>query len=332
MLYEAKYPMAERHFSFTKFGLLKTHWETDEEQYKRKSHVPQSLKPMVRRVLWEKLEASCRCGRLDGRVYIDPQMEKTALPLQEATASGGVGVLPKGTRMPIPEGKKIRAFTYWEKVDDIDLSMIGLTEQGQSREFSWRTMWGEQSLGITFSGDQVSGYEGGSEYYDIVPEAFCKEHPDVRYLICCNNVFSGKPFGQCLCKAGFMVRDEEDSGEVFEPKTVGTAFAINGNTTYAVLFALDLETREMVWLNLCLQSEEIVAGMMDLSFLLNPIHTTDVMNVARLVGMMTEPEQRVDAPSEADLVFSDRMDLTLKEGAKQVHSWDTEALQALLNR
>ena len=44
---------------------------------------------------------------------------------------------------------------------------LQLTEDGNRREFSWRTMSRHQSGAITYSGDQTSGYLGGSEYFDI---------------------------------------------------------------------------------------------------------------------------------------------------------------------
>ena len=106
-----------------------------------------------------KLEEAC-AGTL-GRVYADEGMRRIALPLQEGTSMGGVGTLPRGSRLPIPEGKKIRAFTYWERVDDIDLSAFALGEDGDQIEFSWRTFYGGRS--IVFSGDETSGYRGESE-------------------------------------------------------------------------------------------------------------------------------------------------------------------------
>ena len=79
--------------------------------------------------------------------------------------------------------KKLRAFTYWEKVDDIDLSCFGLTDDGRRIEFSWRTMAGNQSDAITYSGDETSGYKGGSEYFDIKLEEFKKMYPAVKYIV-----------------------------------------------------------------------------------------------------------------------------------------------------
>ena len=105
-------------------------------------------------------------GKL-GRVYVEDGMQNIAIPLQEAASCGGYGTLAKGSRIPLADDKIVRAFTYWEKVNDIDLSVIGIRTDGSQREFSWRSMYGCQSEAIAFSGDQTSGYNGGSEYFDV---------------------------------------------------------------------------------------------------------------------------------------------------------------------
>ena len=125
-------------------------------------------------IITERLKASLKAnlgGKL-GKVYIDPDMKNYALPIQETASQGGFGVLTRGSRIRIPETKKLRAFTYWEKVDDIDLSVFGLDEYNKLREFSWRTMAHSQSEAITYSGDKTDGYNGGSEYFDIVFDDF----------------------------------------------------------------------------------------------------------------------------------------------------------------
>ena len=147
----------------------------------------------------------------DFNYYVNeyPDMKNYALPLAESTSQGGFGVLARGSHIHIGERKKIRAFTYWEKVDDIDLSVLGLTEDGRQKEFSWRTMAERQSEAITYSGDQTAGFNGGSEYFDIDTAVFRKQYPRVRYLVFCNNVYSGINFDQCLCRAGSSLAKHE---------------------------------------------------------------------------------------------------------------------------
>lgn len=315
-----------RIFKFTKHNLLCIHEETEEEAAQRRSWVSDSVREKVLPLLWENLEKQFQ-GKL-GKVYIAPDMEKVALPLQETASSSGFGVLPKGSRIPIKVGKKIRCFTYWEKVDDIDLSVIGMTKDFHQYEFSWRNMWYEEPEEIVFSGDQTSGYDGGSEYFDIDLDPFMTAYPDVQYLIFCNNVYSKVPFSECDCKAGYMDRDILDSGEVFEPKTVETSFAINGNSTFAHLFAIDLEARELVWLNIGQNSEAQVAGDTSLKYLVDYFHITQVINLRRFFSILAT--EIVEDPKEADVIVSDES-IPVKEGAEIIRSYSIERIQALMN-
>lgn len=315
-----------RTFRFTKFRTMRVHNETEEEAGSRQTRLPEEVRAQVKQALEQKL-AQVLSGKL-GKVYIDPKLRKVALPMQETASSGGYGVLPRGSRIPIKAEKKIRGFTYWEKVSDIDLSVIGTNHRGNQIEFSWRGMYSRQSDAITFSGDITDGYMGGSEFFDVDLEAFREMYPNVEYLIFCNNVYSGFPFSDCLCKAGYMTRDIEDSGEIFEPKTVATSFRITANSTFAYLFAVDLAKNELVWLNTSRKSSSRVAGATSLDFLLRYLEKEPVFNLEHFFTLLAS--QMVTNPREADVVVSDGQ-LPLKEGAEQIHSWDFERMLALMN-
>ncbi|MGX8716084.1 MAG: hypothetical protein ACSW8A_10075, partial [Lachnospiraceae bacterium] len=237
-----------RTFKFNRYNRLVVHSETGKECARRRSVISEGQAAMLADRIADQLRRVLK-NRL-GKVYIDPAMKNYAVPLQEGLSHSGYGTLPRGSRIHLPEGKKLRAFTYWERVDDIDLSVFGLDEKGDRTEFSWRTMADLQSAGIVFSGDETSGYQGGSEYFDIDVEQFRKAYPDIHYLVFCDNVYSGIPFAECFCKAGYMTRDLEDSGQVYEPKTVKSSFAVDGNTTFAYLFGFDLLANDFVWFNM----------------------------------------------------------------------------------
>ena len=186
-----------RAFKFTKFNALKVHYENETEQSSRKTIISPEVVDRVVKTLRQILEKNL-ANRL-GKVYISDDMKNIALPLQENTSLGGYGTLTKGSKLPIPKGKKVRAFTYWERVNDIDLSVIGIKDDLTQEEFSWRTMYGKQSHAITYSGDCTSGYDGGSEYYDLDIDLLKKENPEIKYYILCDNVFSRIDFATCFC-------------------------------------------------------------------------------------------------------------------------------------
>ena len=321
---------AVRTFMFTKYNQLKVHTETDEEVKSRKSHITEGQANTLAKRVRTNLKTVLK-DRL-GKVYIDPDMVNYALPVQENTSQGGYGVLTRGSRVHIGDAKKLRAFTYWEKVNDIDLSVFGIDSKGKRTEFSWRTMAGNQSDAIVYSGDETSGYKGGSEYFDIDTEKFRKKYPDMRYLIFCNNVYSGITFDRCFCKAGYMLRDTDDSGAVFEPKTVESSFIIDCNSLFAYLFGIDLETNDFIWLNMARNSMATVAGTTDMSFITDYFHVTDVINVASFFEMMAT--EIVSDISQADTIVTNRnVDSTeIAEGAEIIREYDFEKMIALMNK
>ena len=316
-----------RTFKFTKYNRLRVHTETDDEQKKRKSVISQGQANMLASKIAENLARVLK-NRL-GKVYIDPDMKNYALPIQENTSQGGFGVLTKGSRIHIPETKKLRAFTYWEKVNDIDLSVFGIDDNGERTEFSWRTMAGKQSAAITYSGDETSGYNGGSEYFDIDMDKFRSEYPNIHYMIFCDNVYSGIDFDKCFCKAGYMTRDLEDSGNVYEPKTVKSSFLIDCSSTFAYLFGVDLKTNDFIWLNIARDSSARVAGTTGMEFLTDYFHITDIINVYSFFEMMAS--EIVSDISEAEVVVTDK-NVECAEGVQVIREYDVEKMIAFLNK
>ena len=315
-----------RTFTFTKYYKLKNHRETASEQQSRKSFVSEGTRKLVVDALWNNVREIYK-NKL-GKVYIDEAMKNLAVPMQETTAETGYGILPKGTRIHIPEGKVVRAFTYWEKVNDIDLSAMGVTSDGKQIEFSWRSMYDRQSPGVTFSGDQTRGFNGGSEYFDFNLDYIRREYPTMKYIVLCNNVFSGTPFSKCTCRAGYMLRDRVGSGEIWEPKTVESSYTISGDSTYSYMFAIDVEKNDFVWLNMCKDSMARVAGDTDFTFLAKYIGMTDIINVYSLFEMMAT--EIVTDRTLADVIVSDE-EVELTENQEQIKSTDTERILRYLN-
>jgi len=125
-----------------------------------------------------------------------------------------------------------------------------------------------------------------------------------------------------------MDRDVLDSGQVFEPKTVVTSFQITCESTFAYLFAIDLKTRELVWLNVSRDSNARVAGTTSLDFLKAYFHASQLINVHKLFAMLAA--EVVEKPEAADVIVTDE-ELSVAEGVEVIHSYDTERILALMN-
>ncbi|MBQ6505440.1 MAG: TerD family protein [Flexilinea sp.] len=321
-------PQSPRTFKFVKYNKMRKHTETSEESRSRKTNLANRDRRAAADVIMEKLKKNLK-GKL-GKVYIDPAMKNIALPLQEGASQSGFGTLTKGSRIPLSEGKKLRAFTYWEKVNDIDLSVFGLDRNLNRTEFSWRNMAFNQSEAITFSGDQTSGFNGGSEFFDINLETFRKLKPEIRYLVFCNNIYSGGvTFDRCVCRAGYMLRDTADSGEVFEPKTVKSSFTINCASRFAYLFGLDLTTNDFVWLNIANENGSRIAASDNMNFLTQYFEMTKLFNIYDFFALMAS--ELVDTPEHAEIAVTDE-DIALDGATVVIRSYDTEKIMAYLNK
>lgn len=321
------YPYHRRSFKFTRFNQMLVHDETTEELDKRKSLLKPYIVKKARCAIITKLLSHYN-GTL-GSCYIDPEMYNIALPLQENVSFTGIGTLTKGSRISIPSNKKIRVFTYWEQANDIDLSVMGLHSNGTMEEFSWRSMRGKQTEAIIFSGDETRGYDGGSEYFDIDLDMVRKIYPDITHFIFCNNVYSGESFSNAFCKAGYMTRDILDTGNVYEPKTVQSAFRITCNSRFAYLFALDVEKNELIWLNIPRESNCRIAGETNFQFIKKYFDITSVINLGSFIDMCAK--EFVGSPEEADVIVSDSI-LQVRDDQQLIHSYDIESVLALMNK
>ncbi|MBO7674027.1 MAG: hypothetical protein J6S63_03350, partial [Atopobiaceae bacterium] len=116
----------------------------------------------------------------------------------------------------------------------------------------------------------------------------------------------------------------------FEPATVTSSFSVTCASTFAYLFAIDLKTREIVWLNVARDSRQRIAGETSLGFLKNYLQATSIINLSDFARMLAT--EVVDDPTLADIVFSDRdEDEPQREGAERIRSLDTERVIELLN-
>lgn len=327
-----------RNFSFNKFNMKRSHRETYEEVERSKSHLDELevryLKDYFTKAFYELISK-----KKAGRVYIEDGMKDIAIPLDMATANGGVGCLPTGSRMAIPNGAIVRAFTYWEKVNDIDLSCWLVDKDFNNlKKFNWgewiniryNTNWDLNA--VNFSGDQTSGYGGGSEYFDIDIDNVLKTYSTSRYMIFFNNVYSGYKFKDVFCKAGYMLRDRFNSGEVYEPKTVQTAFNITSDSTFCALFAIDLQTREMIWLNQNVYSNANCSFTEDNSWVKKYINLAKYLNIYKLFENVGK---RVSDPKECVgkddyIITKEPIDTNFDTKANIITAYTTEKIMSFI--
>lgn len=195
-----------------------------------------------------------------GKVYIDPVLKGVAVPFGLRNTSKG-NVLGRGSRLPIDKDSNfLRFFIWWKDAEsggwgygshtDIDLSAVCFDDN-----FGYHsaiTYYNLRENGAVHSGDITSAPNGASEFIDVDIDRLRAR--GVRYVAMTLHSYSGQTLVELPeCFAGFMERDDMDSGEVYDPRTVTMKFDLTAKSRGATPFIFDLETREAIWVDLSMQ-------------------------------------------------------------------------------
>lgn len=148
-------------------------------------------------------------------------------------------------------GDVLRLFSHWtaqaHQNGYVDLGVVLLDEDfSHMGALTWNTWYRYRDLG-TYSGDKhVYAGDSAAEYYDI---ELSKVEDGVRYLAVTLQSWSGYPLDTVDMVAGAMFRSAPDSGEVFEPRSIVSAFKPTTSSLQAVPYVFDLETHKLIWLD-----------------------------------------------------------------------------------
>lgn len=197
-----------------------------------------------------------------GCVYIDPAFEDFIVPFSQRSASSGNKILVRGSRIPIREDAKVvRAFIWWTNLGkdgfmervDIDLSACILDEDFNYLSHVSYTNLRDGAFSAYHSGDITNGGsvdgDGVAEFLDVDIDSVAKHGG--RYV--CYQVYSytGQPFSSLPnCRFGWMEREEKDSGEIFEPKTVEMAICLNSGASVSIPVLFDCVERKFIWMDM----------------------------------------------------------------------------------
>ncbi|MEW4369719.1 cytoplasmic protein [Paenibacillus kandeliae] len=221
--------------------------------------LPDGVAQQLVQVIKEELKQRFAQQETLGRVYIDPALQQIPVPLSQRSASRALRALPRGSRVNMPDGDTVRLFCWWSDMRegsqtrvDVDLSVILMDENWQ--HIDTLAFYNLKSEFGVHSGDIVSAPNGASEFIDLhIPAVLAQTR--ARYATVQVNCFTGQAFAELPeCFAGFMMRQYDQTGEIYEPRTVQSKFDLTVEAQQAVPFALDLHTREMIWMDAVLKN------------------------------------------------------------------------------
>ena len=322
-----------RTFSFFAKNKVKTHVETEYEARWRKSRLNDATKKLVHDTCFEKIADHYRATESLGKVYIAPNFYKVAMPVNTSASGKGIDVPATGTRLPI-NGTKIRSFVHWEDAYDIDSSVIMEHNDGTLRDINFSSYsYINYNGAARFSGD-ITGPKG-TEYFDLDLESLKKQGVK-RVVFTFHGFRSTLDSGEIYC--GYQNKTNFNT-KAWDPKNIELKIHVKGEKRAYVAFAVDLETMEIVVLNLMRDSDSQVVRPKDFEAV------KAFMDPAKLelnMGLIAEwrAAEVVETPEEADVVFADdyvakEVEMTEDETPKPaqvvIRSFDIEKLNIIAN-
>lgn len=186
-----------------------------------------------------------------GKVYIDPILKDYLVPFSQRSASKALRTIVRGSKPALSvDAKTIRAYIWWKEPyqerTDLDLSAILYDEDWNYVNHISYTSLRQAGMGW-HSGDIVSAPNGAFEAIDIDIERV-RESGKGRYVAFQVYSFTHTPFIQLPeCFMGWMERQHQNSGEIFEPKTLVNRVDITADSQTVIPMILDVEEMKMIW-------------------------------------------------------------------------------------
>lgn len=150
------------------------------------------------------------------------------------------------------KGDTVRLFTHWKNGPgrvDLDLGATFLDEKCNFlQSVTWNSYYDKRNL-ATYSGDLTDAPgDGAAEYIDIDIEG--AKSINARYAVMTIYSYKGQRMKDVDHIAGAMKRSGNgDQGEIFDPRTVVTAFSSRSGATRIIPLAYDIQEDILIWID-----------------------------------------------------------------------------------
>lgn len=272
-----------------------------------------------------------------GKVYIDAEMRNYLLPFSQRSASSTKKIVTRGSSFPVKaETAIIRPFIWWTNLEngtriDVDLSMVAYDENWNYCTHISYTNLKHGTIGC-HSGDITNGGEydgeGVSEFIDVDPVKALNS--GIRYLVFEIYNYTCVPFSQMgNCRFGWMEREDANSGEIFEPKTVQMSFDLTADSSTMIPVIYDCKERKFIWCDICGSAKTYSGGNnLESNLVGNTLICYGITNMSKIdmyTAIRFNAEARgirVDDPEEADIIFSNT--IKGKDNQKVITAFDID--------
>ncbi|MFD7812925.1 TerD family protein [Streptomyces sp. NPDC059785] len=231
-----------------------------------------------------------------GRLLVDPDVLDVALPLSGRATTAGLGVLPRGSLSAV-DGEQLRFFVYWKQTEyrtDFDLSALLLNTDYSTD--SWLSYTSLTAMGGRHSGDVTEAPEGASEFINL-----SLDRVRGAFIVPQVNIYSGESFEDVEESFfGFMLRDGEQKGRPFEPRTVRMKSELRGAGRIALplVFKREDDGRwRAKWLHLYLKGisygNRVEENQLSVSAVVRAVVEREHLSVRYLTDLMTDDSTTV---------------------------------------
>lgn len=187
---------------------------------------------------------------------------KVPVPLVRRDASTADKELDRGSVIALTgDGDTLRIFSHFNNNQKssgyMDIGAVILDKDYQSLAVLTWNSWAENRQLGTYSGDKlVYPGQSASEFFDLELDKVRQHHPTAVMVAMSIQSYSGWAMNTVDIIAGAMLRTNAEAGEVFDARTVATAFKPTTTSLQSVPLAVDLRTNEMVWIDSSNGSQE----------------------------------------------------------------------------
>ncbi len=273
-------------------------------------------------------ELKSRFGKLEplGACYLDERLDSYTVPFANRSAAKSLRTIGRGSRVGLPESNVVRFFLWWmngKERTDIDLSAAIFDEDFVYKDVI--SYYNLKNYGGAHSGDIVDAPNGAAEFIDI--DIAKTIESGARYVVMAVNSFTSQPFCDLPeCFAGQMARQSAGSGEIFEARTVADRFDLGADTQICLPLAVDLQTREMVWMDLALRRQpswnNVQNNLSGVSLLMRAMLNLEKPLLGDLFRLHIEARGHlVSQKAEAQTVFSVDEGVTPFDGERIGANW-----------
>ncbi|PPS73837.1 MULTISPECIES: TerD family protein [Streptomyces] len=232
-----------------------------------------------------------------GRLLLDPEVLDVALPLSGRATATGFGVLPRGSVSQV-DGELLRFFVYWKQTEfrtDYDLSAL-LLHSDYSTD-SWLSYTALTAVGGRHSGDVTEAPDGASEFIDLALDRVRS-----TYIVPQVNVYAGEGFEDVEESFfGFMLREGEQKGRPFEPRTVRMKSELRGVGRVALPLVFqrgDDGTWRAKWLHLYLkgisEANRVEENQLSVSKVVRALVEREQLTTRYLIDLMSRDTTAMD--------------------------------------